>query len=202
MSQTNQVAVAQQLDPKEVRLKDVRIAFANGLFTATAVEAGQQKKFNGTFLVPLSDKAQIAAVEKAIFAAAEEKWGPNKAKSVIESLRNNPNKFCFKNGATKPNYEGFEGNMFISASTKTRPMVVDRQRQPLTEEDGKPYSGCYVNARLQIWAMDNKYGKGIFAQLASVQFVRDGDAFSGGIQGSADDFEDLGVDDSAVDDLA
>ena len=38
---------------------------------------------------------------------------------------------------------------------------MDRDRSPLTEKDSKPYAGCYVNAKLQLWTQDNQHGKGI-----------------------------------------
>jgi hypothetical protein len=77
--------------------------------------------------------------------------------------------------------------------SKGRPLVIDRNRDPLTAADGKPYSGCYVNVSIDVWAQDNKYGKRINAQLKGIQFVRDGDAFGGGAPASPDEFEDLGV---------
>ncbi len=62
--------------------------------------------------------------------------------------------------------------------------------------DGKPYSGCYVNGIVDIWAQDNGFGRRLNATLKGVQFVKDGDAFSGGTAVSADAFDDLGVDES------
>jgi hypothetical protein len=54
---------------------------------------------------------------------------------------------------------------------------------------GKPYSGCYVNAVIELWAQDNKFGKRINASLMGVQFLRDGQRLSGGGVASADDFQ-------------
>ena len=97
-------------------------------------------------------------------------------------------------GDSKAEYEGFEGNFFISSRAKVRPSVFDGQRQELTQADGKPYSGCYVNASIELWAQDNSFGKRINAQLRGVQFLRDGDAFAGGGQpADADEFDELGV---------
>ncbi|MGJ0626521.1 ssDNA-binding protein, partial [Xenorhabdus bovienii] len=73
---------------------------------------------------------------------------------------------------------------------KGRPLVIDCDRTPLTAQDGRPYSGCYVNATISIFAYDKK-GKGIGASLGGVQFLRDGDAFAGGGVASVDDFDDL-----------
>ncbi len=87
----------------------------------------------------------------------------------------------------------------LNASNKARPLVLDRDKTPLTAADGKPYSGSYMNVSLEIWAQDNNFGKRINATLKGVQFVGDGDSFGGGAPASPDDFEDLAV---GEDDLA
>ena len=77
--------------------------------------------------------------------------------------------------------DGFgEGVFFFNASNTKRPTLVDRDRAPLIEDDGKPYAGCYVNAIVKPWAQDNQYGKRINFSLEGIQFVRDGEAFGGG----------------------
>ena len=125
---------------------------------------------------------------------AKEKWG-TKADQVFKQMKAG-DKLCLHDGDTKAQYEGFEGMMFVSSRTKTRPLTLGggpNKKDPVVESDGVLYSGCYVNAVIELWAQDNQFGKRINAQLGGVQFYRDGDAFSGG--GSAadeDDFEDLG----------
>jgi hypothetical protein len=52
------------------------------------------------------------------------------------------------------------------------------------------YGGCYVNASIDVWVMDNSYGKKVLASLNAIQFVKDGEAF-GSKSEAADDFEDL-----------
>jgi hypothetical protein len=59
----------------------------------------------------------------------------------------------------------------------------------LSASSGKVYSGCYVNASIELWAQDNKFGKRINATLMGVQFLRDGARLVGGGVASADDFE-------------
>ncbi len=173
----------------KIVLKDTRLAFAQ-IWEPKAFQPGSKAKFNGNFLfAPTSPNAKI--VENAIKEVATEKWGA-KANEVIASLKGNANKFCFRNGNTKPDYEGYPGNLFVGASNVTRPTIMDRDgKTPLVQSDGRPYSGCFVNAVLDIWAQDNQYGKGIQCSLLGVQFVRDGDAFSGGGVAKEDDFEDL-----------
>lgn len=171
----------------KIKLQNVRLSFPH-LFQAQANADGGQAKFNASFLIPKSDK-QIKMIEDAIVAVAKEKWGA-KADAVLKQLRAS-DKVALHDGDTKAQYAGYEGCMFISASNATRPLVLDRDKSPLTEEDGKPYSGCYVNATVEIWAQDNSYGKRINAGLGGVQFAKDGDRFGGGTSADESDFEEL-----------
>jgi hypothetical protein len=100
-------------------------------------------------------------------------------------------KVCLHDGNLKAQYAGFEDIMYVSASNKMRPVAVNRDTSPVSAEDGVIYSGCYVNATVELWAQDNKYGKRVNATLLGVQFSKAGDAFGGGSVGSADDFESI-----------
>ena len=64
------------------------------------------------------------------------------------------------------------------------------QRQCWDRMSNTPNS-VRVNATVNVWAQDNKYGKRVNAQLLGVQFYADGDSFGGGAVGSVDDFDDL-----------
>ncbi|MBI6549917.1 DUF2815 family protein [Xenorhabdus lircayensis] len=172
----------------KISLKNVRLAFPD-LFEAKDFEGDGNFKFRATFLIPKERKELIAEIEAAILKVATDKWGA-KAEGITNSIRGNHMRFNLRDGDEKSDYDGYAGNMFIAASNKARPLVIDRGRSPLTAQDGKPYSGCYVNATISIYAYDNK-GKGISASLGGVQFFRDGDAFSGGGVASADEFDDL-----------
>jgi len=170
----------------KIKLTNVRLSFP-GLFKAEAFKPGDDPKFKATFLIE-KGSANHQAVEKAIAEEAKIKWGV-KGEKTISNIRNNPNKFCYQDGDTK-SYDGYEGMMALSAKSGTRPLVIDGQRNPLSEADGKPYAGCYVNASVELFTYDNS-GAGVSASLAGVQFVRDGDAFGGGKAASVDEFDEL-----------
>lgn len=173
----------------KLTLKNVRLSFPD-LFVPRPFKPGDVPKYKATLLVPKGSE-QAKMIENAIMAVAKEKW-PKGAEKIVAGIRGNANKFCWQDGDTKE-YDGYEGMMAFSANNKARPTILDRDKSPLTEADGKPYAGCYVNAIVEIFAYDNS-GNGISATLGGVQFVRDGEAFSGGRPASADDFDDLGVD--------
>lgn len=177
-------------------LKNVRLAFPN-LWKATTVAGEGEPAFSAAFIFP-ADHPQIKQLEAEMLTVAKAKWGA-KAEAIYKTLKAT-DKLAMHDGDTKAQYEGYGGNLFVSSRSKTRPTVFNRDRTPLVAEDGKPYSGCYVNASFQLWAQDNNYGKRINAQLRGVQFFKDGDAFSGGGQPAGDDeFPDLGADDEGDD---
>lgn len=173
---------------QKIKLSNVRIAFANDLFVAKAGEDGGTPKFSSAFLIDPADP-QMVAVNKAIVATAAEKWGA-KAETTLKGLRA-VEKGGVRDGDLK-SYTGYAGNLYINANNTMRPTVIDADKTPLVQSDGKPYSGCVVNASIEFWAQDNKFGKRINATLLGVQFVKDGEKFgSGSSVADADEFDDV-----------
>ena len=57
-------------------------------------------------------------------------------------------KVPLRDGDAKAEYDGFEGNMYISARSKDRPTVFDNMRNPVVRGDpNAPYDGCYCNPK-------------------------------------------------------
>jgi hypothetical protein len=169
----------------KVQLKDVRITFPQ-LFEARQVNGQGDPKFSAAFLIP-RNHPQLGEIQKAIVEAAEAKWGA-KSGDMLKQLKA-ADRLPVHDGDGKSDYEGYAGNLFVNASNKIRPLVIDSNRAPLTAADGKPYSGCYVSAIVEIWCQDNKFGKRVNASLLGVQFLRDGERLAGGAVAAADDFE-------------
>jgi hypothetical protein len=180
----------------KVKLSKVRLSFPD-LFKAVEFKTGDGKpRYNATFLVE-PGSANDTALKAAIEAAAAETYG-TKAKANLKSFSGQTNKYCYLDGDTK-DYDGYAGMTYLACHSKVRPLVIDRDKSPLTEQDGKPYAGCYVNATVEIYAQAGE-NPGIRASFTGVQFHSDGEAFGGGAPASTDDFDDLG--DSSDDDLA
>lgn len=173
----------------KVRLEDVRLAFPE-LFTAKTVNGEGDPAFSATFLIK-PDSPSVEVLNNAFEEIGKEKWG-NKWANVKKELETK-DRLALHDGDAKSNYSGFAGNLYISARNKTRPLVIDRNKSPLLAQDGKPYAGCFVNASVELWAQDNKYGRRINATIKGVQFLRDGDSFTGGTAASEDDFDDVEV---------
>jgi len=177
-------------------IKNVRLSYPS-LFRPTSFDGKQEPKYQAHFIFEKGSETH-KAVKAAIAKTIEDKWGDRPGDLTAE-------KICLKDGKTKVNKEGdyLDGYgpdvVFITTSSRKRPGVFNVDRSPLTEEDGIPYAGCYVNAQIEFWAQDNKFGKRINCELRGVQFVRDGDAFGGGGRpATADDFPELEPSDDGV----
>ncbi len=183
----------------KMMLKNVRIAFP-ALFTAQTVMGEGKPSFSAILIIdPAKQGDLIKELKAAMQKIAKEKWGA-KADANMKALASQ-GKLCLRDGADKPDYDGFEGMMYVSTRNPKRPIVLDTDKTPLTEEDGKPYAGCYANVSVDLWAMDNQYGKRICASLCGVQFAGEGDAFGGGGVASADEFDELEATDTSAADL-
>lgn len=175
----------------KILLKKVRLSYPN-LFEARSYE-GAEAKFSATYIMDPKHPA-VALINSTIEAVAKEKWGA-KADTTLKALRAS-GKVCLRDGDEKAS-DGYEGNLFINASSKKRPTVIDSDgTTPLVAADGKPYGGCYVNAYVEIWAMDSQFGKRICAALAGVQFHSDGDPFGAG--GTPDTFAAIEDDEESL----
>lgn len=164
----------------KIKLNNVRISFPSLFQKATF--NGEETGYEATFLINKDSQSdQIDALNKAVSSliATELKGAKLKA-----------DKICLKDG-DEIEYDGYAGNMSIKGSNKRRPIVINRDKSPITENDEVIYAGCYVNAIVELWAMNNNYGRRICASLLAVQFAKDGESFGGGPGASIDDFDDI-----------
>lgn len=133
-------------------------------------------------IVPGGDNAR--KVEEAIVAVAKEKWGDNWREIYNEFADDQKGlrKGDSKRSQSGETYDGFAGNLFVTARNTNRPGVFSRAATPVVEgDDGAPYSGCYGNVEIDVWAL-KKQGvkKRIVIDLLGAQKTRDGDAFGAG----------------------
>lgn len=159
----------------QIKLKNVRLSFPS-LFEAKSFTGSDGKptppKYQAVFIL---DKKQHASVIEQI-----EKQTDKVAKDFFEGklpkLKSRP----IRDGEEKEDKDGYGSDIvFISASSKNRPQVVDRNPSiPLVAADNRPYAGCYVNAVISLWAYNHKLGgKGVSTNLLAVQFYKDGEPF-------------------------
>lgn len=180
----------------EIRFK-ARLAFQPP-WKATSIQGGPEK-FRARFMIdPETDwgKEALKTIRDARLKVATEKWKTKaKAEAILDLIKNDRNKESWFESDYRNSegdvVAGFEGMFHMSALSDTMPLIIDKDRTELTRKDGRPYSGCYVVAKVDIWAQDNDSGKGMRVGLMGLQFWKDGEAFGGGKIAKADDFDDL-----------
>lgn len=183
-----------------VKFENVRLSFP-ALFQAEDYQGNKQFSYRASFIMPRNTKVHVKQADKT--------WKPTTMHAVLKELATSEwkgkgelmfnqivaggnQKCCWFDGDAKT-YDGYGGNWILTASRKVsdgRPEISDRDKTPLTEMDGKPYAGCYVNASVEVWTQANQYGNALRATLRAVQFFRDGDAFK---SGAALDDDELGA---------
>ena len=177
----------------EIIIKDVRLSYPT-LFQAREFKAGDGKpRWSAAFIIePGSDNDNH--IKAAIESEAKAIWGA-KASAILKTVMGQSNKYCYNDGSTKANKE-YQGKMVLAthrSAKLTRPMVIDRDKSPLTSDDSRPYGGCYVNAKVEIYCQTGE-NTGVRASFSVIQFSRDGEPFSASVPSDVG-FDDLGIDD-------
>lgn len=176
---------------------EVRLGYVH-LFEPYAYEAGQEPKYSCMILIPKSDKKTLAKIKAAHEAAIEQgirtKWHGKKPKNLGFTLRDGDEDQPGDGG------EEFDGCYWMNVTCKTRPGVVGRDLEPITDE-GAVYSGCYARVSINLFPYSASGNNGVSAGLNNVQFVRDGEPL-GGRSRAEDDFDAYEVEgDDDLDDL-
>lgn len=189
----------------DIRLDNARISFAQGLWTASSATQDGVKKYNCDFIITEETKVlmrsdqnapwQETTIEKCEQQVALDAFKGDKQKAVAffnkldgrqRSVRDG-NKQTDKGGEVR---DGYADRKYVHATSKTRMPVYDGNAKPVAAEENSPiYSGCYVRARISLYANLKSGQQGVFASLQGTQFMKDGDAFGGGRAASQDDFE-------------
>lgn len=183
-------------DPARVQLKNVRLSFADiykaKRYGGSDGESQSEPKFSANALLDpdtREGKANIARMEDAIdYVIDAHKWSGGKTPKFPEA------KLPLRDGSNM-DYDGYDGMMFVSATNAKKPRILDSDKVDVQEgDDEAPYSGCFVDMIVRVWAQDNKFGKRINASLEGIRFRDDGDAF-GAAPLDPDEFDDDDDDD-------
>ena len=139
----------------------------------SAVEEGQEKKYSVSLIIPKSDKDTINKIKKAIEAAKEAgkaKFGGKIPANLKLPLRDGD--------IDRPEDENYEDCYFINANCKTKPGLVDKNVNPIMDQD-ELYSGCYGRASITFYAFNTSGNKGIACGLNNLQKLEDGEPLGG-----------------------
>lgn len=89
-----------------------------------------------------------------------------------------PKGYCFGKGEWKK-YDGYKGMCYVSLANEKQPIIGDRTgKLVIPGEKQFPYSGAYGIIKGTLWLWQNANGKGINANLLTIQFIKPGEAFS------------------------
>lgn len=155
------------------------------VFEPRAAVEGQALKYSMTMIFTLADinkdpveKRKWEELKAAAKAVAMEKWPKGIPKGLMDP---------FKDGAEKIDYIGFgPGTIFINASSKQRPGLVDAAVNKITQKEDF-YGGCYARATVNPYAWEYMGKRGVSFGLQNIQKVKDGEPF-GGRSRAEDDF--------------
>lgn len=174
----------------------VRLSYVH-LFEPYSNNDDQEEKFSCVILIPKSDKKTLNAIKKATEAAAEAgkhtKFNGKIPANLKTTLHDGDDE-----GDLEKNPE-YEGHMFMSVSSKTKPGIVDKDVQPILDST-EVYSGCFARVSINAFPYNTQGNRGISFGLNHVQKIADGD-YLGGRSRAEDDFEPLDDDGEGDDDL-
>ena len=183
----------------------VRVSYPQ-VFTARAVQAGQDPKYGVVMMFDKSDQEHkdfIKALHADMTAARNEHWSdPAKCpRTELVGATDSP----IKDGDKTVNRQGiplketneeYAGHWILRASTKAKPVVVDRNMAEILDSN-EVYGGCFCKVNINAYTYDVNANKGVTVGLNGIQKWADGDSFGGGRPPVSDMFESAGADDPA-----
>jgi hypothetical protein len=158
-------------------------------------------------IVPNSEHQKL--IEDAMKVEAKEAW-KDKADATLGMLIEDGKvafaKKVYRSKKTGEAYQGFEGTHYLSArNAKTQPSVYNQYGEGLSGKgdiERQAFSGAKVNASVEIWAQDNKWGRRINCSLRGIMLTGEGENFGGGSSpASADEFSGLAKAKAEADDI-
>lgn len=179
--------MANEVQLTKVVTGKVRFSYLH-VWEPTSIEEGQEKKYSVSLIIPKSDKATIAKLNKAIEAAKEA--GKAKLGGKIPANLKTP----LRDGdIERPEDEAYAGSLFLNANCKTKPGVVDKNLNPIMSQD-ELYSGCFGRASVTFYAFNTSGNKGIACGLNNLMKLEDGENL-GGRSTAESDFAEFAEDD-------
>lgn len=184
---------------KEPRVKNRKVTFGPcrlsyvHLLEKHSFEGSQEDgKYSVSILIPKKEKDTLDAIKEAIGNAQEEfasvRWGGKAPKKLTLPLSDGDER----------DDEAYAGHYYINAKSNSKPGVVDREFNPITEEE-EVYSGMWGLCSVSFYGYDKGVNKGIAAAIDNVMKWKDDDRLGGGKESAEADFEGM-VDDEDDDD--
>jgi hypothetical protein len=156
-----------------------RISFAN-IWEPKSIN-GSEEKYSVSCIIPKADKKTLAKIEKAVDAAKqtgkEKKWSGKIPPNLKLPLRDGD--------IDRPDDEAYANAMFINASSKDAPQIVDRKVDPILDPTDCG-SGDYCNVSVNFYAFNANGNRGVAAGLGNIQLIKHGERLAGKASASSD----------------
>ena len=183
------------MEPSVIFLSDVRLSFphlAEPQKQRNEVTGKERISHNAEFILPAThpgwQKTMQVYGQMMVATFAEH------ANTVMQMIQNDRKLRGFGVGTEKINkktfkpYDGYEGQMFITAGSERQPQIIQADGSPVDPANTmavqqlarKLYGGCRVNAAVKPWVQKNQHGNGFRFDLVAVQFFKDDVAFGEG----------------------
>ena len=177
-------------------LSDVRLSFphpAEPQKQRNEVTGKERISHNAEFILPAThpgwQKTMQVYGQMMVATFAEH------ANTVMQMIQNDRKLRGFGVGTEKINkktfkpYDGYEGQMFITAGSERQPQIIQADGSPVDPANTmavqqlarKLYGGCRVNAAVKPWVQKNQHGNGFRFDLVAVQFFKDDAPFGEGV---------------------
>jgi hypothetical protein len=173
-------------------LSNVRLSFPHIVEPQRQVneQTGKERiSYNAEFIMP-QDHAGFQQFMQRYAAMVMEKWKEH-GQTVMGMIQQDRKLRCFGVGAEKVNkntfqpYDGYVGNVFITAGRDSQPQIIQADGSPIDPSNTmayqqltrKMYGGCRVNAAVKPWLQENKHGRGVRCDLVALQFAGDDTPF-------------------------
>lgn len=199
----------------KIKISNVRVSFFDGVEPGefTDKKTGKTSASYGTKGLFSKDDGEMYAYLGGIIKKVGTAEWQDKAGAILKNLKAT-DKLFLHDGDLQIDDEGevkngYEGAWFISCSQRDLtkpPKIYNKDGVLITPAnqgtlEGVPYSGCYCDLLVEVWAQDNPtWGKRINARFLAAVFKADGEPFGAGALSDDDAREALGI--SAPDPLA
>lgn len=168
-------------NPTRIVTGEVRLSYAH-VWEPNSIQGGKPK-YSTSLIIPKTDTATIAAIEKAVDAAIEAGIGKFGGKR--------PNKAALKlplhDGDIERDDETYTNAYFVNANSLIAPQIVDQNVAPILDR-AEVYSGCYARVSLSFYAFNTNGNRGIACGLRNIQKTRDGGSLGDGRVSAESDF--------------
>ena len=184
------------METNVIFLSDCRLSFphiAEPQKQRNEVTGKERISYNAEFILPAThpgwQKTMQVYGQMMVATFAEH------ANTVMQMIQNDRKLRGFGVGTEKINkktfkpYDGYEGQMFITAGSERQPQIIQADGSPVDPANTmavqqlarKLYGGCRVNAAVKPWVQKNQHGNGFRFDLVAVQFFKDDVAFGEGV---------------------